>query len=155
MFLIDTNALIVLLLGIIDEKLILTHKRTSIYEVKDYENLSRFIGEFSNLVVLPNVWTEVDNLLNNFTGNHRYKYLITIKSTIENTSEKYFESKKIIKSYTFDLVGLTDSILLEVARDCECLITTDSALSDLAIANDILVYDLVLERNERIKKKLR
>lgn len=153
MFLIDTNALIVLLLGIIDKRLILTHKKTSIYEVKDYENLSNFIGNFSNLLVLPNVWTEVDNLLNSFTGNQKYKYIIAIKSLIEKTSEKYFESKNIVHNYTFELVGITDSLLLEVAKDCKFLITSDSKLSDLAIANDILVYDIILKRNERIKIK--
>ena len=153
MFLIDTNALIVLLLGIIDKKLIIKHKRTSIYEVKDYENLSNFIGDFSNLLVLPNVWTEVDNLLNNFTGNQRYEYLIAVKALIEKTSERYFESKKIVPNITFELVGLTDALLIEVAKDCKCLITSDSKLSDLAIANGILVYDMVLKRNERIKIK--
>ena len=153
MFLIDTNALIVLLLGIIDKKLIIKHKRTSIYEVKDYENLSNFIGDFSNLFVLPNVWTEVDNLLNNFTGNQRYEYLIAVKDLIEQTSERYFESKIIVHNFTFELVGLTDALLIEVAKDCKCLKTSDSKLSDLAIANGILVYDMVLQRNERIKIK--
>lgn len=152
MFLIDTNALVILLLGIIDTKLIGKHKRASIYEINDYKNLLNFIGDYSNLLVLPNVWTEVDNLLNDFSGNYKYKYLATIKEIIQNTSEKYFESSKIILSYNFDVVGLTDSILIEIAKDCKCIITSDSKLSDLAIANGIVVYDMVSKRNKTFKR---
>lgn len=153
MFLIDTNALVVLLLGTIDTKLIGKHKRASIYEKKDYENLSNFIGDYSNLLVIPNVWTEVDDLLNNFSGNYRYRYLIAIKEIIEKSSEKYFESNKIINHYSFDYVGLTDSILIEIAKNCECIITSDSKLSDLAVAHGITVYDMIFQRNQSLKNR--
>jgi len=72
MILIDANALVVLLIGIIDPRLFKTHKTTSIYEEQDYYDLLAIIGDLKNLVVLPNVWTEVDNLLNNFSGNYKY-----------------------------------------------------------------------------------
>jgi hypothetical protein len=36
MILIDTNALVVLLIGLIDPKLFKTHKRVSIYEEEDF-----------------------------------------------------------------------------------------------------------------------
>jgi len=150
MILIDTNALIVLILGLMDPKLIGNHKRTSIYGEQDYYNLISIISDFNNLVVLPNVWTEVDNLLNGFGGDYKNGYVFTISETIKKTTEKYLESKIATESYAFYDLGLTDSLILEHSRNCDLLITSDSRLSDYANANGVRVYDIVKERNNRL-----
>jgi hypothetical protein len=150
MKLIDANALIILLLGLIDPKLINKHKRTSIYEEQDFDDLVAFVGDIKELVVLPNVWTEVDNILNNFSGNYKIKYIEQITSTIKLTTEKFIESKTATESIGFYDLGLTDSLMLEYSKECELLITSDSSLSDYAIAHGITVFDLVKNRNERI-----
>ena len=150
MKLIDTNALVVLIIGLIDPKLINKHKRTSIYEEKDFEDLISFVGDFNELVVLPNVWTEVDNLLNNFKGNRKTEYIDKITQTIKLTTEKKLKTKTATESETFYDLGITDSLLFEYSKKCELLITSDSSLSDYAIANGIKVFDLVKNRNERI-----
>jgi hypothetical protein len=150
MKLIDANALIILLIGLIDPKLINKHKRTSIYEERDFYDLISFVGDIKELVVLPNVWTEVDNILNNFTGNYKEKYIEQITNTIKSTTEKFMESKTATESVGFYDLGLTDSLMLEYSKECKLLITSDSSLSDYAIANGITVFDLVKNRNERI-----
>lgn len=149
MILIDTNALVILLIGSIDVKLINTHKRTSIYEEQDFHDLILQIRNFNELVVLPNVWTEVDNLLNNFSGNYKYMYIESLKKLIELSNEKYLESITAVENIAFFDLGLTDSLLLEHAKSCQLLITSDSTLSDYAVANGIRVYDLVKNRNQR------
>ena len=148
MILIDTNALLILIIGQIDTRLIDTHKRTSIYEEQDYYDLLDIIGSVENLLVLPNVWTEVDNLLNNFSGNQKYQYIIDITQIIKLTSEKFITSIEAVNSHSFFDLGLTDSLLLSLAKECKLLITTDSALSDYAIASGIKVYDIVKNRNK-------
>ena len=151
MKLIDTNALIVLILGLIDPRLINTHKRTSIYQEQDYHNLISLIGDINNLVTLPNVWTEVDNLLNNtLNGKYQEGYIIQITNTIKKSTEKFIESNKATESKGFINLGLTDSLLLEFAKECEFIITGDSKLSDFARAHGIQVFDLVKNRNERL-----
>lgn len=150
MKLIDTNSLVVLLIGLIDPQLIQSHKRTSIYEVQDFNNLLSFIGDFKKLIVLPNVWTEVDNLLNNFNRRHKESYIEQITNIIKLTSEKFLSSKTAVESNGFLELGLTDSLLLEYAKECDVLITSDSQLSDYAIAYGVKVFDLVKNRNERI-----
>jgi len=150
MILIDTNALIVLLVGVIDPRLFKTHNRTSIYEEEDFNNLLSVIGDLKDLIVLPNVWTEVDNLLNKFGGTYKDKYVADITNTIKTTTEKYLESEKATVSHGFYDLGLTDSLLLEYSKKCKMLITSDSHLSDYALANGVLVYDLVKNRNMRI-----
>lgn len=69
--LIDSNALVLLIIGLIDQNLTSKNKRTSIYRKKDFEQLLLRIDSLENLVILPNIWTEVDNLLNSLSG--RYK----------------------------------------------------------------------------------
>jgi rRNA-processing protein FCF1 len=66
------------------------------------------------------------------------------------TSEKFLASKTALKSNGFFELGVTDSLLLEYAKECDVLITSDSQLSDYAIASGVKVYDLVKNRNERI-----
>ncbi len=150
MILIDTNALIILILGQIDSRLIDTHRRTSIYEEQDYYDLLSVIVKIENLIVLPNVWTEVDNLLNGFNGEQKYQYITKITETIKSTSEQFMSSLIGVNSDSFFDLGLTDSLLLNLAKECELLITTDSSLSDYAIANGIKVFDIVKNRNSRL-----
>lgn len=150
MILIDTNALLILIIGLIDTELFKTHKRVSIYEKRDFEELLIAIGSIANLIVLPNVWTETDNLLNNFTGNYKYQYIQNITAVIQSTAEIYIPSTTSVMSPYFFELGLTDCLLLEQAKDCRLLVTSDSQLSDYANALGIQVYDVVKKRNERL-----
>jgi rRNA-processing protein FCF1 len=151
MILIDSNTLIVLLLGLIDPKLLKTHKTTSIYDEEDFFELLRVIEDFNQIIVLPNIWTEVDNLLNSFGGNYKYQYILRITELIKNTSENYIDSITGSQCESFFDLGLTDSIVLEQAKTSKLLITSDSKLSDYAISYGIKVYDLVKVKNEKLK----
>jgi len=152
MIIIDTNSLIVFLIGSMNENLISGHKRTSIYTKQDYYNLLAVIKDIKNIIVLPNVWTEVDNLLNGFSGNYKWPYITQIRKIIAHTTENYLNSKTGTDSLYFEAIGLTDSLILELAKDCEFLITSDSVLSDYANANGIKVYDMIKKRNEEFNK---
>jgi len=150
MILIDTNSLLVLMIGLIDIRQVKTHPRLSIYDEDDYFNdLLSLIPDFRSLVVLPNVWTEVDNLLNNFQGYLKDRYVFEIKNLIKKSTEKYLETIQATEDYAFYDLGITDSLLLNYAAQCEMLITSDSKLSDYAISRGIKVYDLVQEKNRR------
>lgn len=151
MILVDSNALIVLLIGLIDPKLFKTHKTTSIYDEADFRELLYVIGDLEQIVVLPNIWTEVDNLLNSFSGNYRHQYINIVTKLIKETSENYIESKTGTECHSFYDLGLTDSLVLEQAKSCKLLITSDSKLSDYAIAYGIQVYDLVKSKNNKLK----
>ncbi|AZQ44185.1 PIN domain-containing protein [Nonlabens ponticola] len=152
MILIDSNSLLVLILGLMNPALINKHSKTSIYEEEDFHNLVSAIKKIESIVVLPNIWTEVDNLLNKFTGSQKELYVKRIIETIKITSEKYLESKMVENNYSFYDLGLADTLILECAKDCEMLITSDSALSDYARALGVNVYDMKELKNERLKQ---
>lgn len=152
MILIDTNALLVLILGLIDPKSISKNKRASIYEEEDFNNLLYIIEDFNKLVILPNIWTELDNLLSNLTGDNKYRYCEILKRLSGQINEKYIASNIGINSDFFYQLGLTDSLIIYYGKNCDFIITADSSLADLALANQIMVYDLVAERNRRLKQ---
>jgi len=150
MIFVDTNALVVLIVGLIDTSLISSHRRTSIYEKVDFENLTYLIGDLDKIVTTPNVLTEVDNLLNNFQKGHRWAYFQVIKDLISNSTEQFIESKLCLNSTAFFDLGLTDTGILEICKACDFLITGDSKLADYASAFGIKVVDLVKIRNQRL-----
>lgn len=152
MILIDSNALVVLIIGLVDQNLISKHKRTSIYTKKDFLDLLRVIGQFENLLVLPNTWTEVDNLLNRFSGNYKFKYIQIARNLIKRASEQYIETKSGFQNPSFWNLGLTDTLILEAGKECKLIITSDSKLSDYAQAYGINVYDMVSKRNQEFNK---
>lgn len=149
MILVDTNSLILIVLGLMDPRLINTHSKTSIYEEEDFEHLMTFIGDLKNIVVTPNILTEVDNLLNNFSGNLKYPYINAFIKLITESSETYIRSMEVVEAHKFFNFGLTDSVILELAPKIDCLITSDSRLSDYATGMGIRTYDLIAQRNRR------
>ncbi|WP_439490352.1 PIN domain-containing protein [Algoriphagus sp.] len=150
MIFIDANALILLVVGLIDKSLISTHKRTSIFESIDFENLTFLIGSLERILTTPNVLTEVDNLLNNFQKGHRWTYYQVLKELISKSTERFIESKSNLESQAFFDLGLTDSGVLEICKECDFLITGDSKLADYANAYGIKVIDLKKIRNDRL-----
>ncbi|HCE56140.1 MAG TPA: hypothetical protein DER05_14555 [Lutibacter sp.] len=152
MIVIDTNALVVLLLGLMDPNIVSTHSKTSIYTKQDFFNLLEVIKDFKNLLVLPNIWTEVDNLLNKFGGNRKYLYVKKITELIKESSEKYINTKSATEKHHFMNLGLTDTLILDLAKDCKFIITSDSQLSDYANALGFNVYDMIKYRNTTFKQ---
>lgn len=147
---IDTNALVLLILGTIDKKYIGKHKHISAYSIADYDYLLSVINASKKVITCPNVLTEVDNLCNREVDKHSYSQIF--KQLTEDYEEKYKETKKIVND-NLDLmwnIGLTDIILIKIAKECDFLITGDSKLSDHAKSQGIAVIDLKERANKRI-----
>jgi hypothetical protein len=151
MKIIDANSLLVLILGLMRPSLIGTHEKTSIYDEEDFTNLLTVIEKFETLVVLPNIWTEVDNLLNRFNRGDKELYVKKIIQTIKDTSEKYLASSTVDGKFEFYDLGLTDTLILEHGKNCDLLITSDSTLSDYARAYGIKVFDMKQRVTEKLK----
>lgn len=151
MIIIDANSLLVLVLGLMNPNLINSHRRASIYDIDDFDFLLNSIGDLGNLVIFPNVWTELDNLLNDFHGNMKEQYVNILKIVSQNSTEKYISTNIGVDFYAFYDLGLTDSIILYFATTypCDYVITSDSKLSDYLIANQVRVVDLVKYKNKK------
>jgi hypothetical protein len=60
---IDTNLLVLLVVGLTNRNYIRQHKRCSEFTEDHYEVLSDTIGQFRELIVTPNTLSEASNLL--------------------------------------------------------------------------------------------
>jgi len=150
MVFVDSNALVVLIIGLMDIRLLKDHNKTSIYESEDFYNLSNAIVSLDNILTTPHVLTETDNLLNKFSGHHKYTYVKTVSELIKKSSERFIKSLDVIDHYHFSDLGLTDSVILHLRPYYNLLITADSALSDHARSLEIPILDLVAYRNNRL-----
>jgi hypothetical protein len=121
----DTNILLVFLIGSINRQLITTFKRTnSKYCAEDFDILNNLIGNFTKLTTTPNILTEVSNLGSQLSGDANKKFFECLSIFIQKSTEKYIPSSEISKDANFIKFGITDRGILELSRT-ECLIITD------------------------------
>lgn len=147
---IDTNIFILFLVGQINENRIKNYTRNSLYTKEDYYFLLNVLADYDRIITSPNILTEVDNILNRIGGEDKYKYLVLAKTMYKQTIEKYIETERITQNWYFDSLGITDSSILMMAKDCELLIYGDSSLCDHAKSLNIKTFDF----KEYINSKL-
>ncbi len=123
---IDTNLLVLLVVGETDKALISKHRRTRAYRVQDYERLVRLINEADHQVfVTPNTLTETSNLLAQRREPERSRLFGVLQALIGTAEETVVESKVATRNSHFKRLGLTDAVLLEVVSASNPLVTVD------------------------------
>ena len=147
---IDTNIFILFLVGQINENKIKNYTRNSIFSKEDYYFLLNILSEYDRIITSPNILTEVDNILNGITGEDRYKYLAIVKDIYKQTIEKYLKTENVSQNWFFDILGVTDSAIIMMAKECDLLVSGDSVLCDYAKSLDIRTFDF----KEYINSKL-
>ncbi len=123
---IDTNLLVLLVVGETDKDLISKHRRTRAYRVEDYDLLVKLINDTDHQVfVTPNTLTEASNLLAQHGEPERSRIFGVLQTLIETTEEKAVESRAATRNSHFKRLGLTDAALLEVVSASNPLVTVD------------------------------
>lgn len=136
---IDTQLLVLLVVGETDKALISKHRRTRAYRVEDYERLVRLINETDHPVfVTPNTLTEASNLLAQDRREEpdRSRIFGVLQALIERAEEEVVESKIAARNDNFKRLGLTDAVLLEAVSAFNPLVTADRDLYLAASAKD-------------------
>lgn len=121
--LIDTNILLLYLIGSFDINLIRNFSRTANFTVDDFSRVSRFIDYFEVKVTTPHILTEVSNLF----GNKNFLNAL-LATYINLSSEKFVESARTIENQAFNLFGLTDTAIAEISKDSYLILTDDRPL---------------------------
>lgn len=119
---IDTNLLILLIVGSVDRTLVEKHKRTRNFVSDDYDRLAVILDSLDQVFVTPNTLTEASNLLKRSQDVRLIKQL---RFLIDHTVEVYVSSQVVVKNHKFDQLGLTDVALLESISKDRPLITVD------------------------------
>ncbi len=130
--LIDTNLLLLLLIGSLNPSLIGKNKITASqgFDEKDFNQLRNFAGNFQKLITTPHILTEVSNHAEKIKGADHLKFLQQFTSLIESERMKeHSESSKLLaKTDAFVRFGLTDAAISHLANKNFLVLTTDRTL---------------------------
>ena len=128
---IDTNLLVLLVVGSVDRELVDTHPRTQRFTPEDYDRLFGIIKRLDRVFVTPNTLTETSNLLKQPRDEQAIDRL---RFFIEESEEIVVASATAARNSAFTWLGLADTALLEVISEKRPLITVDLELYRAALA---------------------
>lgn len=133
-FLVDTNLLVLLVVGNVNPDLIAKHRRLYGYAVADYEALQDLVNLADRVLVTPNTLTEASNLLGQHGEPERSLLMEGLRALIDASEEIVISSTQASANSAFPSLGLTDAVLLEAVSEERPLVTVDALLYSLASA---------------------
>lgn len=138
--LIDTNILLLFLIGTVNKDRITKFNRTQQFIPEDYELLLDFMAKFQKLITTPNILTEVNSLANQLGEPERsqcFAIFARFTQNVELLNEHYIKSLDAVSTDKFIKFGLTDSGILTLAKG-KYLVLTD----DLKLANYLRTVEI-------------
>jgi hypothetical protein len=126
--LVDTNLLVLLLVGAVNTQRIPNFKRTEDFSIEDYELLVRLIKWFGKLIATPHVLSQVSDLAD-LSGKERTAIRELFKSlVVQDIEEFYDESRGLVDDSTFTHFGLADAAIASVGSRGILVLTADVQL---------------------------
>ena len=130
-FFIDTNLLLLLIVGSVGKDFIAKHGRLRNFTADDFDNLIHLLHP-QQVFVTPNTLTETSNLLAQHKDPERSRFFDKLKFIIQESKEVIVASTVAAGNNAFKRLGLTDAALLEVATADTPLVTVDFDLYQAA-----------------------
>jgi len=128
--LIDTNILLLWLVGSTNKARITQFNRTQSFVPEDYELLVDIFQTFSKIFTTPNILTEVSNLINQLGEPERSKCFSIFARDIVQLDEIYTDSHTIAATDKFSKFGLTDCGIANLAQGKYLVLTEDFKLAN-------------------------
>lgn len=127
--LIDTNLLVLLIIGALGPEQIGKHKLTSKYVVEDYDLLTSFVDQFKQITTTSTILTEASNLLEGYAYKGQ-EALVLLRRIVEVADELVFDSISTMTVYSKSYVkfGLSDATIHRVAQEKYLILTDDLRL---------------------------
>jgi rRNA-processing protein FCF1 len=129
--LIDTNLLLLFLMGAVDAKQIDKFKRTKQFTIEDFWLIEKLLDFFEIKVTTPNILTEVSNLAGQLSEPLKSRFLERLGEQVKILTEKYCPSVEACAHPYFNKCGLTDSAILSIAESELLVLTDDFQLAGL------------------------
>jgi rRNA-processing protein FCF1 len=122
--LLDTNLLLLYVIGVHDRDLIQRFKRTSKFTPEDFRILTGALDKFAHVLTTPHILTEVSNLAGQLADPLKQAVFRTFAGTIGILTELQVPAREASAEDAFPRFGLTDVAILRNARD-KCLVMTE------------------------------
>jgi hypothetical protein len=136
----DTNLLLLLIVGGARRELV-GKGRLNMFSGEDFDTISAIVSRFSVVTTTPNILTEVSNLADALTGIHRDAYIASFVNNLPLLSERYVPSHGLVGSAIFNLFGLSDAAIAEIASRELLVITMDLPLYQYLSAMELDVLN--------------
>jgi|SRR5271165_3379795 len=124
----DSNLLLLLLLGSYDRNQITNNKRLKKYSPEDFDLLGKVLKLFVRVVTTPNILTEVSNLSDAIPEPQRAVYFAKFAKALTLLDEQHVPSAIALAS-RWARFGLTDAAIAEIARSRYLVLTDDLRLA--------------------------
>lgn len=147
----DTNLLVLLIIGSVAEEEIGKHRRVRAFTTEDFALLLTII-EGKDIVFTPNVLTELSNLSRQGFNKDRARQITDkIAMLAARQQEIYVPSKNATSAKEFQWIGLADTAWLEIDDHETMILTTDAMLYNAALRRNILAANF---NNLRLSRSL-
>jgi hypothetical protein len=138
--LLDTNLLLLLLIGSYERKRIRTFKRTAMFSELDFDLLAVFLQAFTKILTTPHILTEVSNLTGSLPGHLLNTWNVHFSRNINGLVEVFEESRSLVSGGVFARFGLTDAAISSLSSRALTL-TEDFRLSGFLRARNMPVLN--------------
>lgn len=122
--LIDSNLLVLYVVGSVNPARIKLFKRTSKYDVAHFKLLCQLLASQSCLYTVPHILAEVSNLTD-LGGLELLAARSILRDTIAVLSEEKIPSVTASSAELYERLGLTDSSIAAAAQKTGCEVLTD------------------------------
>lgn len=126
--LLDTNLLVLLVVGTASRSYISKHKKLSSFSEEYYDLLLKFLYGATSIVATTNIWTETSNLISYISEPAKSRILQIFRQLISELPEKHVPSAVACERNEFFRLGLVDAATLEAAGTDYTVLTTDLGL---------------------------
>jgi hypothetical protein len=125
--LIDTNLLVLYLVGLVNRQRIRNFKRTGDFSLDDFDLLVELIRWFGKLIATPHVLSQVSDLTD-LKDEELTAVRTLFKRLIGQIDEQYDEVQGIVSDPIFDRLGSTDAAIAVAGARKILVLTTDLQL---------------------------
>ncbi len=138
---IDTNLLLLLVVGHVSRPFIRQHKRLAAFTGRDFDQLSIAVIQADSIVTTPNVMTEVSNLaIQGVLEPYRSQILEVLVTFSGRMIELYRPTADVLRKEDYIQFGLTDSVWLQILDNDTILMSDDRQLCRAAEARGFVAY---------------
>lgn len=123
--LLDTNLLVVLVVGLLDPSMIGNHKRTKNYTPEDFESLKSVLDNYQELWITNQSVAEASNLLRHTNADNAEKLLKILSNLVSRYKESNISSRDIFEESCALKLGVTDAGLARKSKRVTNLLTAD------------------------------
>lgn len=135
--LVDTNLLLLFIVGSLDPELISRHSRTARFTYDDFQIINRVIDFFETKISTPHILTEVSNLIGRDLPIRN-----ALGSYIATSTEKFAQGFELVAKESYLKFGLADTATFTISKNKYLVITDDGPLLGFLTSNGIDAVDL-------------